>query len=154
MNFNKQLAPKATQFIQVKRWCSSSECTAVLDLRVSDGVELQEMIFAAVTGDFELGAEPDDGPRLFGPSNGFLDVVEVAVEIHSPLIQVASGHLQQPHLQISDTRFFPDWRAWEGRASDRRESKSTNSRKLAQNRNWFTRAIWIRVREIPLQSQV
>lgn len=73
---------------------------------MSDGVEFQEMIFAAVTGDFELGAEPDGGARLFGPSNGFLDVVEVAVEIHSPLIQVASGHLQQPHLPISDSRFF------------------------------------------------
>ena len=59
------------------------------------------MIFAAIASDFELGTEPDDSACFFSPSDGFLDVVEIAVEIHRPLIQVTCGHFQQPHLHFS-----------------------------------------------------
>lgn len=64
---------------------------------MGDGVEFEEMVFAAITGDFELGAEADDGAGFFSPRNGFLDVVHIAIEIHCPLIQVAGGYLEKPH---------------------------------------------------------
>jgi hypothetical protein len=29
------------------------------------------------------------------------DILQVAIEIHSPLVQITRGHLQQPHLEQS-----------------------------------------------------
>ena len=63
-----------------------------------DSVEFEEMVFAAIAGDFKLGAEADDGSGFFGPRNGFLDVLHIAIEIHCPLIQVAGGYLEKPHF--------------------------------------------------------
>lgn len=60
---------------------------------MSDGIELQEVIFTAITCDFELGAKANDGAGPFSPRNGLFDVVQIAIEVHRPLIQVASSHL-------------------------------------------------------------
>lgn len=61
-------------------------------------VEFQEMVFAAIAGDFKLGAKADDGAGFFSPRNRFLDVLHIAIEIHCPLIEVAGGYLQKPHF--------------------------------------------------------
>lgn len=63
-----------------------------------DGVEFEEMILAAIASDFELGAEPDHSSRRFSPRNGILYVLHIAVEIHSPLVQITRRDFQQPHL--------------------------------------------------------
>lgn len=62
------------------------------------GVLLEEMVLAAVSGELELGADADDGPGGLGPGDGLLDVAEVGVEVHGPLVEVAGGHPQKPHL--------------------------------------------------------
>lgn len=62
------------------------------------GVLLEEMVFAAVSGELELGADADDGAGGLGPGDGLLDVAEVGVEVHRPLVEVAGGHPQKPHL--------------------------------------------------------
>ena len=64
---------------------------------MSDSIELQEMIFTTITGDFELGAEANNGAGHFSPRNGVLDVVQIAIKVHRPLIQIARSHLEKPH---------------------------------------------------------
>lgn len=56
------------------------------------GVLLQEVVLAAVAGELELGADADGGAGGLGAGNGLLDVAEVGVEVHRPLVQVARGH--------------------------------------------------------------
>lgn len=62
------------------------------------------MIFAAITGNLELGTEPDDGAGMFGLGYGFFDLLCVAIEVHSPLVQIASSHFQQPHRTTTQTQ--------------------------------------------------
>lgn len=62
------------------------------------GVLLEEMVLAPVSGELELGADADDGAGGLGPGDGLLDVAEVGVEVHRPLVEVAGGHPQKPHL--------------------------------------------------------
>ena len=57
------------------------------------------MVLAAITSDFELRTEPNDGAGVFGDGYGLFDLVSVAIEVHGPLVEIASGHLQQPHPQ-------------------------------------------------------
>lgn len=64
---------------------------------MGDGILLQEMVLAAIAGDLELGAETNGGAGFFSSGNGFLDVVEIGLEIHSPLVQATSGHFQESH---------------------------------------------------------
>lgn len=61
---------------------------------VDDGVLLEEVVLAAVSGDLELGADPDDGAGGLGAGDGVLDVAEVGVEVHRPLVEVAGRELQ------------------------------------------------------------
>jgi hypothetical protein len=68
---------------------------------MSDGVELQEVVFAPIASDLELGAEPNRRTGLLSHGYGLLDILQVAIEIHSPLVQITRGHLQQPHLEQS-----------------------------------------------------
>lgn len=63
-----------------------------------DGVELEEVILAAVSGYLELGAKANDGAGFLGLGDGVLDVVQIAIKFHRPLVQIAGGDLQQPHL--------------------------------------------------------
>lgn len=56
------------------------------------GVLLKEMVLASVSGELELGADADYGAGGLGPRDGLLDVPEVGVEVHRPLVQVARGH--------------------------------------------------------------
>lgn len=65
------------------------------------GVLFEEMVLAAVSGELELGADADDGAGGLGPRDGLLDVAEVGVEVHRPLVQVAGGHPQKPHLAVA-----------------------------------------------------
>lgn len=65
--------------------------------RVSDGIQLQEVVLAAVAGNLQLGAEPDHRAGSLGFGDRPLDVLHVAVEVHGPLVQVTRRHLQQPH---------------------------------------------------------
>lgn len=65
------------------------------------GVLLEEMVLAAVSGELELGADADDGAGGLGPGDGLLDVAEVGVEVHRPLVEVAGGHPQKPHLAVA-----------------------------------------------------
>lgn len=74
---------------------------------VLGGVLLEEVVLTAVSGELELGADADGGARCLGPGDGLLDVAEVGVEVHRPLIQVAGGHPQQPHLAAQTKNPFP-----------------------------------------------
>jgi hypothetical protein len=65
---------------------------------VRGGVLLEEMVLASVSGELELGADADYGAGGLGSHNGLLDVPEVGVEVHRPLVQVARGNPQKPHL--------------------------------------------------------
>lgn len=56
------------------------------------------MVFTAIASDFELRAKPNNSTSFFSPNYRFLDVLQIAVEFHCPLIQIASSNLQQPHL--------------------------------------------------------
>lgn len=58
------------------------------------GVLLEEVVLAAVAGELELGADADDGPSSLGALDGLLDVAEVGVEVHRPLVEVARGDPQ------------------------------------------------------------
>ena len=69
-----------------------------------DGIELQEMVFAAIASDLELGAKPNHGTGLLGFSDGLLDVLQIAVEIHGPLVQITRRYLQQPHCNADGFR--------------------------------------------------
>lgn len=69
-------------------------------LRMRNGIELQEMVFAAITSNLELGTETNDCTSLLGHGNGLLDLLQVAIEIHGPLVQITRCHLQQPHLLL------------------------------------------------------
>lgn len=62
------------------------------------------MVFAAIAGNLELGTEPDDGAGMFGLGYGFFDLLCVAIEVHSPLVQIASSHFQQPHRTTTQTQ--------------------------------------------------
>lgn len=62
------------------------------------GVLLEEVVLAAVAGELELGADADGGAGGLGAGDGLLDVAEVGVEVHRPLVEVARGDTQQPHL--------------------------------------------------------
>ena len=77
------------------------------------GVLLEEMVLAAVSGELELGADADDGAGGLGPGDGLLDVAEVGVEVHGPLVEVAGGHPQKPHLaaaaRISRPQSLLNW---------------------------------------------
>jgi len=77
------------------------------DVRVRSGVLLEEVVLAAVAGELELGADADGGAGGLGAGDGLLDVAEVGVKVHRPLVEVARGDPQQPHLappQRSDSR--------------------------------------------------
>ena len=63
-----------------------------------DCIEFQEMIFTAIASDFELGSKSDDSTRFFGSCYGFLNVLQVAIKIQCPLVQITGGYFQQPHL--------------------------------------------------------
>lgn len=63
-----------------------------------DGVKLEKMILASIACDLKLRAEADDSTSLFGLGNGLLDILQVAIKVHRPLVQIASGNLQQPHF--------------------------------------------------------
>jgi hypothetical protein len=56
------------------------------------------VIFTATTGNLELGSKSDDGAGLFGFGYGFFDLLGVGIKVHRPLIEVASSHIQKPHL--------------------------------------------------------
>lgn len=63
-----------------------------------NSIELEEVIFAAITGNLELGSEPDGSAGLFGVDYGVFDLLGVTVEVHGPLVEIAGGNLQEPHL--------------------------------------------------------
>jgi len=65
---------------------------------VGGGVLLEEVVLAAVAGELELGADADGGAGSLGARDGLLDVAEVGVEVHRPLVEVARGNPQEPHL--------------------------------------------------------
>lgn len=65
------------------------------------GVLLEEMVLAPISGELELGADADDGAGGLGPGDGLLDVAEVGVEVHRPLVEVAGGYPQKPHLAVA-----------------------------------------------------
>lgn len=71
---------------------------------MSDGVELQEVILAAIASDLELRSKPDDSTGGFCLSDGSLDILHVALEFHGPLVQVTRSDLQQPHLRRRPNR--------------------------------------------------
>ena len=58
------------------------------------GVLLEEVVLAAVAGELELGADADGGAGGLGARDGLLDVAEVGVEVHRPLVEVARGDPQ------------------------------------------------------------
>ena len=64
-----------------------------------NSVELEEMVFAAIASDLKLGTEPNHGAGILSPSYGLLDVLQIAVEVHCPLVQITGCDLQQPHLE-------------------------------------------------------
>ncbi len=66
--------------------------------RMSNGIELQKMVFTAITSNLELGSKPNGCTGLLCHGYGLLDLLQVAIEIHGPLVQITRGHLQQPHL--------------------------------------------------------
>lgn len=68
---------------------------------MSDSVELQEMVFATVTSNLELRSEPNDSAGLFSLGYGLFNVLSVTVEVHSPLIEIASSHFQEPHRRCN-----------------------------------------------------
>ena len=87
------------------------------------GVLLEEMVLAAVSGELELGADADDGAGGLGPGDGLLDVAEVGVEVHGPLVEVACGHPQKPHLAAARTNRLESLLNWILRVGHRRPGK-------------------------------
>lgn len=69
------------------------------------GVLLKKMVLASVSRELELGADANYGAGGLGPRDGLLDVAEVGVEVHRPLVQVARGHPQKPHLAAQIKKF-------------------------------------------------
>ena len=57
--------------------------------RVLERVELEERVLAAVARDLELGPRAERAPRRLGLADRLLDPLEVAAEVHRPLVQVA-----------------------------------------------------------------
>jgi len=55
------------------------------------------VVFTAITGDFEFGSKADDGAGLFGFGDGVFDLEKIGIEFHSPLVEIASSYLQEPH---------------------------------------------------------
>lgn len=61
-------------------------------------IKLEEVVFAAIAGDFKLGAKANNSANFSSPSDGLLDVLHVAIEVHRPLVQIARSNFQKPHL--------------------------------------------------------
>jgi hypothetical protein len=63
------------------------------------------VVFTAITGDFEFGSKTDDGAGLFGFGDGVFDLEKIGIEFHSPLVEIASSYLQEPHRDYYECEF-------------------------------------------------
>ena len=59
---------------------------------VQDGVALVKVVLAAVPGDLELGTAAVARTAGLCDADGLLDALQVAGEVHRPLVEVAGGH--------------------------------------------------------------
>ena len=75
-----------------------------MNLRMSDSVQFQEMVFTAIPSNLKLRPEPNHSPSLLSLGYGLLDVVDIAIKVHSPLVQIAGCNFQQPHLLCTQQR--------------------------------------------------
>jgi len=59
---------------------------------VQDGVALVKVVLAAVPGDLELGTAAVARTAGLCDADGLLNALQVAGEVHRPLVEVAGGH--------------------------------------------------------------
>lgn len=67
--------------------------------RMNEGIVLQEVVLAAVPGNFQLRPKAVRASFSFCDSYGFSYTRNVSLEVQRPLVEVACGHLHNRHAR-------------------------------------------------------
>jgi hypothetical protein len=94
-NFPKEKIQLRTNISTLKQ---SSNQKLLGIIRMLLRVALQEVIFAAIAAELELGPDTKRRSRIASFPNRLLGPRQVAFEIHRPLVQTARCQLHHPHL--------------------------------------------------------
>jgi hypothetical protein len=66
--------------------------------RMSNSVHLQKVVLSSIPRNFQFRANPQRSPQLLSLFNRLHNISLVVLEVHGPLVKVASGDLAHTHL--------------------------------------------------------